>query len=70
MDICITHLHHTHALLQEGPRSGPVRVGWLLNQARGGMIYQSPSRVRSAELNRRHAKSASCCPAILGLENR
>ena len=34
------------------------------------MIYDAPARVRSAETSRRHAKSASRCPAVLGLESR
>ena len=34
------------------------------------MIYDAPSRVRTAEINQRHAKSASRCPAITGLESR
>ena len=63
-------IHITHALPLDGPRSGPVRVGWLLDEARGGVIYDAPVRVRSAEPSRRHAKSASRCPAILGLESR
>ena len=65
MDIRITH-----ALPYDGPRSGPVRVGWFLNEERGGVIYDAPERVRSTEPSRRHAKSASRCPAILGLESR
>ena len=60
----------THALPDEPPRSGPVRVGWLLTDERGGVIYDAPTRVRSAEINRRHAKSASRCPAIINLESR
>ena len=60
----------THAVPDEGPRSGPVTVGWLLNEERGGVIYSAPTRVRSAEINKRHAKSASRCPAIIGLESR
>ena len=65
MDIRITH-----ALPDDGPRSGPVRVGWLLNEERGGVIYDAPARVRSPGPSGRHAKSASRCPAILGLESR
>ena len=65
MDIRITH-----ALPEDGPRSGPVRIGWLLIEERGGVIYEAPSRVRSVRPSRRHAKSASRCPAILGLESR
>ena len=60
----------THAVPDEGPRSGPVTVGWLLNEERGGVIYSAPTRVRSAEINKRHAKSAARCPAIIGLESR
>ena len=63
-------IHITHAMPEEGPRSGPVKVGWLLNEERGGVIYDAPAKVRSAEVNRRHAKSAARCPAILNLESR
>ncbi|MYF08105.1 MAG: hypothetical protein F4092_16060 [Rhodospirillaceae bacterium] len=49
---------------------GSRHVGWLLNEERGGVIFDTPARVRSAEPSRRHAKSASRCPAILGLESR
>ena len=63
-------IHVTHGLPAEGARSGPVKVGWLLNEDRGAIIYDAPSRVRSAETNKRHAKSASRCPAIIGLESR
>lgn len=63
-------LRVTHAMPETGPRSGPVKVGWLLTEERGGVIYEAPSRVRSAEMSQRHAKSASRCPAIIGLESR
>ncbi|MBY8975105.1 hypothetical protein KHP62_04750 [Rhodobacteraceae bacterium NNCM2] len=62
--------HITHALPDEGPGSGPVKVGWLLNEDKGGVIYDAPTRVRSAEVNKRHAKSASRCPAVINLESR
>ena len=52
------------------PAPAPSGVGWFLNEERGGVIYDAPARVRSAEPSRRHAKSASRCPAILGLESR
>ena len=51
-------------------KGGPVTVGWFLNTAKGGVIYDPPERVRSADLNRRHAKSASRCPAVINLESR
>jgi len=49
---------------------GPVRVGWFLNQRKAGIVYFPPERVRSADKNKTHAKSASRCPAIIGLESR
>ncbi len=51
-------------------RSGPVTVGWFLNERKAGVIYAAPERVRSVDLNRRHAKSASRCPAVINLESR
>ncbi|RMF39139.1 MAG: hypothetical protein D6754_06080 [Alphaproteobacteria bacterium] len=55
----------------EAPRpSGPVRVGWLLQEERTGVIYYPPERFRSADVNKTHAKSASRCPAVLNLESR
>lgn len=54
-----------------GPRkSGPVQVGWFLTEKKGAIIYDAPTRVRSADLNRRHAKSAARCPAVINLESR
>ncbi len=58
----------THALPEAS--SGPVTVGWLLKVERGAVIYDPPVRVRSGEMSRTHAKSASRCPAILNLESR
>ncbi|MCX7301505.1 MAG: hypothetical protein NTX73_14245 [Rhodobacterales bacterium] len=54
----------------EGTPSGPVTVGWLLTEQKGGIIYYPPERVRSVDLNRKHAKSASRCPAVINLESR
>lgn len=51
-------------------KSGPVQVGWLLNEPRSGVVYAPPERMRSAEVNREHAKSASRCPAIINMESR
>ena len=59
----------THAL-PETSGTGPVMVGWFLTEVRGSVIYESPARVRSAEVDRRHGKSASRCPAILNMESR
>ncbi|SMY08207.1 hypothetical protein [Flavimaricola marinus] len=51
-------------------RSGPVTVGWFLNERKAGVIYGPPERVRSVDLNKKHAKSASRCPAVINLESR
>lgn len=54
-----------------GPKgTGPVTVGWYLTEQKGGIIYYPPERVRSVDLNRKHAKSASRCPAVINLESR
>lgn len=58
-----------HEDLRGGGR-GPVTVGWCLSEQKGGIIYGAPERVRSADLDRRHAKSASRCPAVVNLESR
>lgn len=50
--------------------SGPVTVGWFLTERKSGIIYSPPERVRSVDLNRTHAKSASRCPAVINLESR
>jgi len=49
---------------------GPVKVGWFLNQRKGGILFDAPERVRSADQNKSHAKSASRCPAVINLESR
>lgn len=53
-----------------GAGKGPVQVGWFLNTKKGGVIYFPPERVRSADMNKNHAKSASRCPAVINLESR
>ena len=55
---------------EDGPRSGPVRVGWLLADPKAGIVFDPPERVRSVEMNRTHAKSASRCPAVISMESR
>ncbi|MEM6547507.1 MAG: hypothetical protein AAF713_07145 [Pseudomonadota bacterium] len=54
----------------DGPRGGPVQVGWMLTEDKAGIVFGPPERMRSAEVNRRHGKSASRCPAIINLESR
>lgn len=55
---------------EDDPKTGPVRVGWLLDGADAPVIYDAPERVRSADMNKAHAKSASRCPAVINLESR
>lgn len=50
--------------------SGPVVVGWMRTDVAASIIYDPPTRVRSPDLNRTHAKSASRCPAVINLESR
>ncbi len=54
----------------EGPGNGPVKVGWMLTDQKAGVVFEPPERVRSAEMNKKHAKSASRCPAVINLESR
>lgn len=55
---------------EDAAGSGPVRIGWLLDEARAGIVFDPPERVRSVEMSKRHAKSASRCPAVINLESR
>ena len=54
----------------EGPKSGPIMVGWLRDSDKGGVIYDPPERLISRQMNRTHAKSASRCPAVIQMESR
>ena len=54
----------------DDPASGPVRIGWLLEQTKAGIVFDPPERVRSVEMSKLHAKSASRCPAVITLESR
>ncbi|MEM7743971.1 MAG: hypothetical protein AAF409_09695 [Pseudomonadota bacterium] len=66
MDINVTYERPN----PDAPRSGPVKVGWLLTDPKGGIVFDPPERVRSVEMNKQHAKSASRCPAVINLESR
>lgn len=55
---------------EEGPRSGPVQVGWFLTSDKGAVLYDPPERLVSRPPNRAHAKSASRCPAVIQMESR
>lgn len=65
------HFTVTYDRPQEGePKAGPVRIGWLLDDVRSGIVFDPPERVRSVEMSKQHAKSASRCPAVINLESR
>lgn len=55
---------------EDGPRSGPVQVGWFLANDKGAVLYDPPERLVSRPVNRTHAKSASRCPAVIQMESR
>ena len=46
------------SMIDDTGRGGAVRVGWLLADNKRGVLYDAPERIRSAEMNRDHAKSA------------
>ncbi len=54
----------------EGPKSGPVSVGWFLTSDKGAILYDPPERVVFRQTNKAHAKSASRCPAVIQMESR
>ena len=55
---------------EEGPRSGPLTVGWFLTSDKGAVMYDPPERILFRQTNKSHAKSASRCPAVIQLESR
>lgn len=55
---------------EEGPKSGPVTVGWFLTSDKGAVLYDPPERVMFRQTNKAHAKSASRCPGVIQLESR
>ena len=66
MDLNVTYARPE----EDDPKSGPVKIGWLLTEPKGGIVFDPPERVRSVEMNKTHAKSASRCPAVINLESR
>ncbi|PIB25823.1 hypothetical protein BFP76_12525 [Amylibacter kogurei] len=55
---------------QTPARAGTMQVGWMLTNPTSGVVFYPPERVRSPEMNKQHAKSASRCPAIINMESR
>lgn len=64
MQINITHQR------EDGPRSGPITVGWFLASDKGAVMYDAPERLIQRPPNRGHAKSAARCPAVVQMESR
>ena len=60
----------TYERPEEGPKSGPITVGWFRDTDKGGVLYEPPERLVSREVDRSHAKSASRCPAVIQMESR
>jgi hypothetical protein len=60
----------SESMIDDTDRRGPVRVGWTLADKKSGILYDDPERMRSVDMNRDHAKSASRCPAVINLESR
>ncbi len=55
---------------EEGPKSGPVTVGWFLTYDKATVLYDPPERLIFRQTNKAHAKSASRCPAVIQMESR
>ncbi|TGD67108.1 hypothetical protein EYC08_00035 [Tabrizicola sp. WMC-M-20] len=55
---------------EEGPKSGPLTVGWFLTSDKGAVMYDPPERILFRQTNKAHAKSASRCPAVIQMESR
>lgn len=55
---------------EEGPRAGPVTVGWFLTEAKGAILFDAPERLLFRQTNKAHSKSASRCPAVIQMESR
>ncbi len=59
-----------HTRQPEDPKSGLVKIGWFFADDTSSVVYFPPKRSRTVDMNRTHAKSASRCPAVIGLESR
>ncbi len=55
---------------EDGPRSGPISVGWFRTTDKNAVLYDPPERVSFRQTNKTHAKSASRCPSVIQLESR
>lgn len=64
------HLTLSYARPEDGPRSGPVIVGWLRDIGKGGVLYDPPERLKGPPAANSHPKSAARCPAVIQMESR
>ncbi len=55
---------------EDDPKSSPVQIGWMIDTEQSSVVYPAPERFRLQDVRRTHAKSASRCPAMVGLESR
>ena len=55
---------------EEGPKSGPITVGWFLTSDKAAVLFDPPERVLFRQTNKTHSKSASRCPAVIQMESR
>jgi len=55
---------------QEGPRSGPITVGWFRAEEKQAVLYDAPTRLSFRDTDKSHAKSAGRCPAVVQMESR
>lgn len=55
---------------EEGPKTGPITVGWFLASDKAAVLYDPPERIIFRQTNKAHSKSASRCPAVIQLESR
>lgn len=51
-------------------KSGPVTVGWFLDDDKSSVVMFPPERVSFRDTNKSHAKSAARCPGVVNLESR
>ena len=47
-----------------------MKIGWFFADEISSVVYFPPERLRTVDMNRTHAKSASRGPAVIGLESR
>ena len=59
-----------HTTQADDPESGVVKIGLFFADKISSIVYFPPKRLRTVYLNRTHAKSASRCSAVIGLESR